>query len=93
MISNEQAGSFRPACQSESESVETDLRGKLIKLCSTLFRCHEVHDYLVENLKQLIGQVAAKLRSLRKPEPYKGKGIKFVGEQLRRKAGKSAGAK
>ena len=43
--------------------------------------------------KQLIGQVAAKIRSLRKPEPYKGKGIKFVGEQLRRKAGKSAGAK
>ncbi len=43
--------------------------------------------------KQLIGQVAAKIRSLRKPEPYKGKGIKFVGEQLRRKAGKSASAK
>ena len=43
--------------------------------------------------KQLVGQVAAKLRSLRKPEPYKGKGIKFVGETLRRKAGKSAGAK
>ena len=43
--------------------------------------------------KQLIGQVAAKIRSLRAPEPYKGKGIKFVGEQLRRKAGKSAGAK
>ena len=41
--------------------------------------------------KQLIGQVAAKIRSFRKPEPYKGKGIKFVGEQLRRKAGKSAG--
>jgi len=40
--------------------------------------------------KQLIGQVAAKIRSLRKPEPYKGKGIKFVGEQLRRKAGKTA---
>ena len=40
--------------------------------------------------KQLIGQVAAKIRSLRKPEPYKGKGIKFVGETLRRKAGKSA---
>ena len=40
--------------------------------------------------KQLIGQVAAKIRSLRKPEPYKGKGIKFKGEQLRRKAGKSA---
>lgn len=40
--------------------------------------------------KQLLGQVAAKIRSLRKPEPYKGKGIKFVGEVLRRKAGKSA---
>lgn len=40
--------------------------------------------------KQLLGQVAAKIRSLRPPEPYKGKGIKFVGEQLRRKAGKSA---
>ncbi|MFL5752191.1 MAG: 50S ribosomal protein L6 [Bacteroidia bacterium] len=41
--------------------------------------------------KQLLGQVAAKIRSLRKPEPYKGKGIKFTGEQLRRKAGKAAG--
>jgi len=40
--------------------------------------------------KQLIGHIAAKIRSLRPPEPYKGKGIKFVGEQLRRKAGKSA---
>ena len=40
--------------------------------------------------KQLVGHVAAKIRSFRKPEPYKGKGIKFVGEQIRRKAGKSA---
>ena len=40
--------------------------------------------------KQLVGQVAAKIRSFRKPEPYKGKGIRFVGEQVRRKAGKSA---
>lgn len=40
--------------------------------------------------KQLVGQVAAKIRAFRKPEPYKGKGIKFVGEELRRKAGKSA---
>ncbi len=40
--------------------------------------------------KQLIGHIAAKIKSLRPPEPYKGKGIKFVGEQLRRKAGKSA---
>lgn len=41
--------------------------------------------------KQLLGQVAAKLRSLRKPEPYKGKGVKYAGEVLRRKAGKAAG--
>lgn len=40
--------------------------------------------------KQLIGQVAAKIRSLRKPEPFKGKGVRFVGEEIRRKAGKSA---
>ena len=43
--------------------------------------------------KELIGMVAAKIRSFRKPEPYKGKGIKFVGEKLRKKAGKSAAAK
>lgn len=43
--------------------------------------------------KQLIGQVAAKIRSFRKPEPYKGKGIRFQGEEIRRKAGKSAGKK
>jgi len=43
--------------------------------------------------KQLLGQVCAKIRSFRKPEPYKGKGILFVGEQIRRKSGKSAGAK
>ena len=43
--------------------------------------------------KQLIGQVCSKIRSFRKPEPYKGKGIKFVGEVIRRKSGKSAGAK
>lgn len=41
--------------------------------------------------KQLVGQVAAKIRSLRKPEPYKGKGVRFVGEIVRRKAGKTAG--
>lgn len=45
---------------------------------------------LTSHDKQLVGQVAAKIRSFRKPEPYKGKGIKFVGEILRRKAGKSA---
>ncbi len=43
--------------------------------------------------KQLIGQICAKIRSFRKPEPYKGKGIKFAGEIIRRKAGKSAGKK
>ncbi|MCB0691589.1 MAG: 50S ribosomal protein L6 [Saprospiraceae bacterium] len=41
--------------------------------------------------KQLLGQIAAKIRAFRKPEPYKGKGIRFVGEQVRRKAGKTAG--
>lgn len=47
---------------------------------------------LTSSDKQLLGQVAAKIRSLRKPEPYKGKGIKFEGEVLRRKAGKAASA-
>jgi large subunit ribosomal protein L6 len=45
---------------------------------------------LTSHDKQLVGQVAAKIRSFRKPEPYKGKGIRFVGEIIRRKAGKSA---
>jgi large subunit ribosomal protein L6 len=45
---------------------------------------------LTSHDKQLVGQVAAKIRSFRKPEPYRGKGIRFVGEQIRRKAGKSA---
>ena len=45
---------------------------------------------LTSHDKQLVGQIAAKIRSFRKPEPYKGKGIKFKGEQIRRKAGKSA---
>ena len=46
---------------------------------------------LESNDKQLLGQVCAKIRAFRKPEPYKGKGIKFVGEEIRRKAGKAAG--
>ena len=58
------------------ETVSEKGKNPIIKLTS--------HD------KQLVGQVAAKIRSFRRPEPYKGKGIKFVGEQLRRKAGKSA---
>ncbi|MGC6479106.1 MAG: 50S ribosomal protein L6 [Flavobacteriaceae bacterium] len=45
---------------------------------------------LTSHDKQLLGWVAAKIRSFRKPEPYKGKGVRFVGEQIRRKAGKSA---
>ena len=45
---------------------------------------------LTSHDKQLVGQVAAKIRGFRRPEPYKGKGIKFVGEEIRRKAGKSA---
>lgn len=58
------------------ETVSEKGKNPIIKLTS--------HD------KQLVGQVAAKIRGFRKPEPYKGKGIKFVGEILRRKAGKSA---
>ncbi len=58
------------------ETVSEKGKNPIIKLTS--------HD------KQLLGAVVAKIRSLRKPEPYKGKGIKFVGEQIRRKAGKSA---
>ena len=58
------------------ETVSEKGKNPIIKLTS--------HD------KQLVGQVAAKIRSFRKPEPYKGKGIKFVGEEIRRKAGKSA---
>jgi large subunit ribosomal protein L6 len=45
---------------------------------------------MTSNDKQLLGQVASKIRSLRKPEPYKGKGIKYAGEEIKRKAGKSA---
>lgn len=58
------------------ETVSEKGKNPIIKLTS--------HD------KQLVGAVAAKIRSFRKPEPYKGKGVKFVGEELRRKAGKSA---
>ena len=47
--------------------------------------------FLESSDKQLLGQVCAKIRSFRKPEPYKGKGVKFVGEQIRRKSGKTAG--
>lgn len=58
------------------ETVSEKGKNPIIKLSS--------HD------KQLVGAVAAKIRAFRKPEPYKGKGIKFVGEEIRRKAGKSA---
>jgi len=58
------------------ETVSDKGKNPIIKLTS--------HD------KQLVGQVAAKIRGFRRPEPYKGKGVKFVGEQIRRKAGKSA---
>ena len=64
------------ASEVKVETVSEKGKNPIIKLSS--------HD------KQLVGQIAAKIRSFRKPEPYKGKGLKFVGEQLRRKAGKSA---
>jgi large subunit ribosomal protein L6 len=64
------------ASEVKVETVSEKGKNPIIKLTS--------HD------KQLVGQVAAKIRGFRAPEPYKGKGIKFVGEELRRKAGKSA---
>lgn len=67
---------FNLAPEVKVETISEKGKNPIIKLTS--------HD------KQLVGQVAAKIRSYRKPEPYKGKGVKFVGEQLRRKAGKSA---
>lgn len=64
------------ASEVKVETISEKGKNPIIKLTS--------HD------KQLVGQVAAKIRGFRKPEPYKGKGVKFVGEVLRRKAGKSA---
>ena len=64
---------------------------KEIKVTTTAEKGQNPKIIMESNDKQLLGQVAAKIRSLRKPEPYKGKGIKFAGEQLRRKAGKAAG--
>jgi large subunit ribosomal protein L6 len=67
---------FDIAPEVKVETISEKGKNPIIKLSS--------HD------KQLLGYVAAKIRSFRKPEPYKGKGVKFVGEQIRRKAGKSA---
>lgn len=61
-----------------------------IKVTTTSERGKNPTISLESHDKQLIGAVAAKIRSFRKPEPYKGKGIRFIGEQIRRKAGKSA---
>lgn len=66
---------------------------KEIKVTTTTEKGQNPKVILESADKQLIGMVAAKIRSLRKPEPYKGKGIKFTGEVLRRKAGKSASKK
>lgn len=67
---------FELAPEVKVETISEKGKNPIVKLTS--------HD------KQLVGQIAAKIRAFRKPEPYKGKGIKFVGEQIRRKAGKSA---
>jgi len=64
---------------------------KEIKASATAEKGKNPTIMLESNDKQLLGQVAAKLRSLRKPEPYKGKGVRYMGEIVRRKAGKSAG--
>lgn len=66
---------------------------KEIKITTTSEKGQNPKVIMESHDKQLIGLVAAKIRSLRKPEPYKGKGIKFTGEVLRRKAGKSASKK
>jgi len=66
---------------------------KEIKLTTEMVKGQPPLIVLESHDKQLVGQVAAKIRSFRKPEPYKGKGIKFKGEQIRRKAGKSAAKK
>ena len=67
---------FDIAFEVKVETISEKGKNPIVKLTS--------HD------KQLLGYVAAKIRSFRKPEPYKGKGVRFIGEQIRRKAGKSA---
>jgi large subunit ribosomal protein L6 len=67
---------FKIAPEVKVETISEKGKNPIVKLTS--------HD------KQLVGYVASKIRSFRKPEPYKGKGVKYVGEQIRRKAGKSA---
>jgi large subunit ribosomal protein L6 len=64
---------------------------KELKVTTTQEKGDNPRIFLESIDKQLLGQVAAKIRSLRKPEPYKGKGVKYKGEYIRRKAGKSAG--
>jgi large subunit ribosomal protein L6 len=66
---------------------------KEIKLSSETVKGKNPTITLESNDRQLLGQVAAKIRSIRKPEPYKGKGIKYTDEVLRRKAGKTASSK
>jgi len=64
---------------------------KEVKASATAEKGQNPRIILESNDKQLVGQIAAKLRSLRKPEPYKGKGVRYANEVVRRKAGKSAG--
>ncbi|MFT4061306.1 MAG: 50S ribosomal protein L6 [Edaphocola sp.] len=64
---------------------------KEVKANATMEKGQPPRIFLESSDKQLLGQVAAKIRSLRKPEPYKGKGVRFAGEVVRRKAGKTAG--
>lgn len=73
-------GYSHPVEMEDPEGIETVLEGQNVIIVKGIN-------------KEKVGQYAAEIRSKREPEPYKGKGIKFVGEQLRRKAGKSAGAK
>ncbi len=64
-----------------------------VKVTTSMEKGQNPKVFLESNDKQLVGLVASKIRSLRKIEPYKGKGVRFIGEQIRRKAGKTGGKK
>ncbi|MGO3183637.1 MAG: 50S ribosomal protein L6 [Aequorivita sp.] len=88
---------YRASCQGQKLDLALGFSHNIILNVAPEVKVETVSDKgknpivkLTSHDKQLVGQVAAKIRSFRTPEPYKGKGIKFVGEQLRRKAGKSA---
>ena len=76
--------------QNKMRPADAELKDKLVGGWPFSAFVSSVTSFGIENM---IGQVAAKIRGFKKPEPYKGKGIRFAGEQVRRKAGKTAGKK